>query len=145
MRYAGLLKESRHECETASALDPENYGFRSGAEAFDLDGKYQRAMDYRALDAGSNWSKRAEVSGLLSQGRNAEPLEKARTITDDPRVRLVEACLEKRQSSEIDQLSKDAHGFALSDPEIRYNTAEDEAFLRSEPSCSGITPSSSPR
>jgi len=128
LRYAGLLKEAQHECDTALALDPGNYGFRSCAMAFSLDGNYRREMEYLALDAGSSWAKRAEVGSLLRQGRNSEALEKARTDTDDPRVRLVEACLEKRPSSEIDELSKDAHGFALSDPEIRYTTAENEAF-----------------
>jgi hypothetical protein len=82
----------------------------------------------RRPNAGSHWSNRAEVGSLLREGRNAEALEKARTITDDPRVQLVEACLEKCPSSEIAEISRGAHGFALSDPEIRYTTAENEAF-----------------
>jgi hypothetical protein len=43
-------------------------------------------------------------------------------------MRLVEGCLEKRPSSEIAELSNGAHGFSLSDPEIRYTTARIEAF-----------------
>ena len=129
LRYAGLLKESQHECDTALALDPGNYGFRSCSMAFILDGEYPRGMEYIALDAGSHWSKRAEVTWLLRQGRNAEALENARAITvDDGRMQLAEACLQKRSSSEIDELSNRAHGFALSDPEIRFATAEIEAF-----------------
>ena len=128
LRYAGLLKEAQHQCDTALAHDPGNYGFRSCAQAFLLDGNYPRAMEYLALDAGSHWSNRSELLILLRQGRNDEALEKARTITDDPRMRLAEACLQKRSSSEIDELSNRAHGFALSDPEIRYSTAEIEAF-----------------
>jgi len=128
LRYAGLLKEAQRECDTALALDPGNYQFRSCARAFFLDANYQRATEYLALDAGSNYSKRNEVEILLRQGRNAEALEKVRTITDDPRMRLVEGCLEKRPSSEIAELSNGAHGFSLSDPEIRYTTAETEAF-----------------
>ncbi len=95
---------------------------------FFLDGNYQSEMEYLALDAGSHWSKRNEVLSLLRRGRNADALEKARTITDDPRIRLAEACLQERPSSEINELSNRAHGFALSDPEIRYTTAEIEAF-----------------
>jgi hypothetical protein len=53
------------------------------------------------------------------RGRNAEALENVRTITDDPRMRLVEGCLEKRPSSEIAELSNGAHGFSLSDKQIR--------------------------
>jgi serine/threonine protein kinase/tetratricopeptide (TPR) repeat protein len=128
LRYAGLLQEAQHECDTALALAPGNYGFRSCAMTFFLDGNYPRGMEYLALDAGSHWSKRAEVTSLLIQGRNVEALEKARIIKDDPRMRLVEACLQERPSSEIDELSNRAHDFSLSDPEIRYTTAEIEAF-----------------
>jgi len=128
LRYAGLLKESQHECDTALGLDPGNYTFRSCAVAFVQDGNYPRGMEYLALDAGSHWSKRNEVFILLRQGRTAEALEKVRTITDDPRMRLVEGCLERRPSSEIAELSDGAHGFSLSDPEIREGTAEIEAF-----------------
>jgi eukaryotic-like serine/threonine-protein kinase len=128
LRYAGLLKEAQHECDTALALDPGNYGFRSCAVAFVQDGNYPRGTEYLALDAGSHWSKRNEVFILLRRGRNAEALEKVRKIADDPRMRLVEGCLEKRPSSEIAELSNGAHGFSLSDPEIRHGTAEIEAF-----------------
>ena len=96
--------------------------------AFFLDGNYPRGMEYLALDPGSHWSKRNEVEILLRQGRNAEALEKVRTTTGDPRMRLVEGFLEKRPSSEIVELSNGAHGSSLSDPEIRYTTAETEAF-----------------
>jgi serine/threonine protein kinase/tetratricopeptide (TPR) repeat protein len=128
LRYAGLLKEAQHECDTALALDPGDYRFRSCAVAFVQDGNYPRGMEYLALDAGSHWSKRNEVFILLRRGRNAAALEKVRTINDDPRMRLVEGCLEKRPSSEIAELSNGAHGFSLSDPEIRHGTAEIEAF-----------------
>lgn len=64
----------------------------------------------------------------LRQGRNAEALEKARTITEDPRMRLAEGCLQKHSSSENDEHSNRAHDFSFSDPEIRYSTAEIEAF-----------------
>jgi serine/threonine protein kinase len=129
LRYAGLLKESQHECDTALGLDPGDYRFRSCSVAFFLDGNYPRGMEYLALDAGSHWSNRNEVYILLRQGRNAEALEKARTLTDDPRMRLAEACLQKRPTSEIDELSSGTRrGFALSDPEIRYTAAEIEAF-----------------
>ena len=132
LRYAGLLKEAEHECDTALALDPGNYTFRSCGFAFSLEGNYQREMEYLALDAGSHWVKRSEVFSLIRQGRNADALVKARTmadeITDDARVRLAEACLQKRPASEIDALSRDTRGYNLSDPEIRYTTAEIEAF-----------------
>ena len=38
LRYAGLLKEAQRECDTALALDPGNYQFRSCAVVFYRDG-----------------------------------------------------------------------------------------------------------
>jgi len=128
LRYAGLFKEAQHECDAALALDPGDYRFRSCAAAFFLDGDYPRGMEYLALDEGSQWSKVSEVTSLLRQGRNGEALDKARTIADDATMRLAEACLQKRPSSEIEELSTRAHGFPLSDPELRFLTAEIEAF-----------------
>lgn len=128
LRYAGLLKEAQHECETALALDPGDYRLRSCAMNFIWDGEYQRGTEYLALDEGSHWTKRAEVIALIRQRKNEEALDKARTIADDARMRLMEACLQKRPSSEIEELSARAHGFAVADPEVRYSTAEVEAL-----------------
>lgn len=72
--------------------------------------------------------RRAEVISLIRQRRNGEALDKARTIADDARMRLMESCLQKRSSSEIEELSARAHGFAVSDPEVPYSTAEVEAL-----------------
>src|SRR4029077_3745254 len=129
LRYAGLLKESQRECDTALGLDPGNYQFRSCARTFFLDGNYQRAMEYLALDAGSNYSKRNELEILLRRGRKTEALEKVHPLgAENLGMRLVEACLEERSASEIETLSKSAQSFAVSDPELRYATAGFEAF-----------------
>src|SRR6202040_2371936 len=50
-RYAGMLEQSTAECDTALALDPGNYAFRSCAWAFMELGKTERAADYVRLDA----------------------------------------------------------------------------------------------
>jgi hypothetical protein len=133
LRYAGLLKEAERECDTALALDPGNYQLRSCDKIFSLDGNNQRAMEYRALDMGSSYSKYAEVQILLRQGRKAEAQDKVRALTDDPtfaghQMRLLEACLEQRPDSAIEALAKGAESFPVSDPEIRYETAEFEAI-----------------
>ena len=128
LRYAGLLKEAQRECDTALAVDSGNYQFRSCEKAFSLGGNNERATKYRALDMGSSYSRGAEVQILLRQGKKAEALEKVRSLTDDPAFRLVEACLEQRPASEIDTLAKGAETFPVSDPEIRYLTAEFEAL-----------------
>jgi eukaryotic-like serine/threonine-protein kinase len=138
LRYAGLLKEAQRECDTALALDPGNYQFRSCARTFFLDGNYQRAVEYLALDAGSNYSKRNEVEILLRQGRKTEALEKVHPLTENLGMRLVEACLEERSASEIETLSKNALSFAVSDPEMRYATAEFEAFCGKDKAALGL-------
>src|SRR5437764_6841395 len=71
LRYAGLLKEAQRECDTALTLDPGNYEFRSCEKAFSLGGNNERAMEYRALDMGSSYSRQTEVQILLRQGKKA--------------------------------------------------------------------------
>ena len=127
LRYAGLLKEAQRECDTALVLDPGNYDFRSCARAFSLDGNYRRAMEYLALDNGSNYSNRNEVEILLRQGRKTEALEKVHSLTEAIGMRLVEACLAGRSASEIEALAKDVRNFVVSDPEVRYASADYEA------------------
>ncbi len=135
LRYAGLLRESQRECDTALALDPGNYEYRGCARSFSLDGNFQRALEYLALDSGSSYSKRNEVEILLRQGKRTEALEVVHPLTEYENsgmkfseMRLAEACLRGRPESEIEALSNDAQGFAVSDPEIRYATAEFQAF-----------------
>ena len=45
-RYAGMLEQSTNECNTALALDPGNYTFRSCAWAFMELGKTERASGF---------------------------------------------------------------------------------------------------
>jgi eukaryotic-like serine/threonine-protein kinase len=123
LRYAGLLKEAQRECDTALALDPGNYLLRSCARAFSLDGNYHRAREYLALDMGSNYSKRNNVEILLREGRKTEALEEVHGLG----MRLIEACLERRSTSEIEEISKDVLSFAVSDPEVRYASSDYEA------------------
>src|SRR5439155_6214361 len=58
LRYAGLLDQSAHECETSLALDRGNYHFRSCALVFMELNQQQTAMDFVRLDAGSEWAAR---------------------------------------------------------------------------------------
>src|SRR5450755_4125045 len=55
-RYAGMLERSATECDTALALDPGNFTFRSCAWAFMELGNPDRAEIYVRLDAGSEWA-----------------------------------------------------------------------------------------
>ncbi|MBV9574844.1 MAG: protein kinase, partial [Acidobacteriales bacterium] len=68
-RYAGMYEESGRECDTALALDPGNYGFRSCAWVFLGMGGTQRAMDFLRSDSGSEWSNYVMPSLLLREGK----------------------------------------------------------------------------
>ena len=71
-RYAGMLEQSTKECDTALALDPGNYIYRSCAWAFMELGKTERAADFIRLDAGSEWAAYVTPSLLLREGKIAE-------------------------------------------------------------------------
>src|SRR5262249_29294765 len=67
LRYAGILKETQQECETALRLDPGNFQFRSCSGAFSLAGQQDQARQFSNLDAGSEWSNNVEVHYLIRE------------------------------------------------------------------------------
>jgi serine/threonine protein kinase/TolB-like protein/Tfp pilus assembly protein PilF len=108
-RYAGMLEQSTSECDTALALDPGNYAFRSCAWAFMELGKTDRAEDYVRLDAGSEWAAYVMPSILLRQGRVQEAREAVKHMPTAPRYHrdLLEACLGLKPESELDRIAHD--------------------------------------
>jgi eukaryotic-like serine/threonine-protein kinase len=79
-RYAGLLDEAAKQCEKAYQLDPRNYTFRSCAITYEFLGKYDRAMDFMRLDAGSVWAASNTGDILLREGKVSEALEDYRKV-----------------------------------------------------------------
>ena len=69
LRYAGLFEESARECDSALALDPSDYSFRSCSLPLLLLGRFDRAKDFIRLDSGSQWSNTALFEVLLRQGK----------------------------------------------------------------------------
>src|ERR1700746_1382039 len=140
LHYAGLLKEAQHECDRALALDPSNYEFRNCARPFFLDGNYERAMEYLALDKGSTYSNHNEVDILLRQGKKTETLERIRGLNDAFGLGLVEVCLKGQPPAEIELLSKDFHRYvgSVSDPEVKYGAAQYEAVCGREQDAIGF-------
>jgi len=124
LRYAGLLERSTTECDTALALDPQNYMFRSCAWAFMELGNTQRARQYVLLDAGSEWAAYIMPSILLREGKIAEAREAVKRMPTAPRYHrdLLEACLGLRPASELDRLAHDAENNPPTepDPEVWY-------------------------
>jgi serine/threonine protein kinase/tetratricopeptide (TPR) repeat protein len=118
-RYAGMLQQSADECNTALALDPGNYTFRSCAWAFMELGKTDRAADFIRLDAGSEWAAYAMPSLLLRQGKTAEAREAVKRMPTTPRYHrdLLEACLELRPVAELDRMAQEAESSLPTEPD----------------------------
>jgi hypothetical protein len=120
-----MLQDATIECNTALALDPDNYIFRSCAWAFmDFD-KTSRAADFVRLDAGSEWANYVTPSLLLREGKVAEAREAVKRMPTAERYHrdLLESCLQLRPASELERLAHEALTTypAEPDPELWYN------------------------
>jgi len=103
LRYAGLLGESAHECDTALALD-RDYQFRSCSIAFRQLGQTQRAMEFVRLDAGSEFAARETAFILLGHGKVDEARQTIQRMSDTPQMGrdLLQVCLDPKQASQLD-------------------------------------------
>jgi TolB-like protein/predicted Ser/Thr protein kinase len=124
-RYAGMLEESARQCETALALAPGNYQFRSCAFALMELGQFDKAREFIQLDAGSEWANWATPFLLLREGKVAEARQAVKLMSPSPHYHrdLMEACLGLRPPSELDRLAHDAeiNGPGDPDPELAYH------------------------
>jgi eukaryotic-like serine/threonine-protein kinase len=124
LRYAGLLSDAARECDLALSLDPGNYGLRSCAFAFFEQGRTQRAMDFLALDSGSEWYKNVLPGVLLREGEMDQAKQAARHMTNE-RVwfgSLLQSCVGVHSASDLPDLVDNSTVLLLSqrDPEFRY-------------------------
>jgi hypothetical protein len=119
LRYGGLLEESARECDTARALDPENYRFRSCAWSFFELGKSDRAMDFVRLDAGSEWAKYVTPSILLRAGKVEEARQAVKRMSDNPAYHrdLLEACLQTRPGTDLDNVAEHTEQTVIAEPD----------------------------
>ena len=131
-RYAGMLEQATSECNTALAIDPGNFGFRSCAWAFMELGKLERAEDFVHLDAGSEWAAYVMPSLLLREGKIAQAREAVKHMPTAPRYHrdVLEACLQVRPASELDRMAQKAETSlpGEADPETWYNLGAIFAF-----------------
>jgi len=118
-RYAGMLGQSTSECNTALALDPGNYTFRSCAWAFMELGKSERAADFVRLDAGSEWAAYVMPSILLREGKIQEAREAVKRMPATPRYHrdLLEACLQLRPAADLDRMAQEAENSLPTEPD----------------------------
>ncbi len=118
-RYAGMLEQAASECDSALALDPGNYTFRSCAWAFMELGRTARAADFIRLDAGSEWAAYVTPSLLLREGKIPEAREAVKHMPTATRYHrdLLEACLELRPASDLDRIAHEAETSFPADPD----------------------------
>jgi serine/threonine protein kinase/Tfp pilus assembly protein PilF len=118
-RYAGMLEQSTTECNTALALDPGNYTFRSCAWAFMELGKTERAADFVRLDAGSEWSAYVLPSILIREGKIPEAREAVKRMPSTPRYHrdLLESCLQLRPAADLDRIAHEAETSLPTEPD----------------------------
>ena len=132
LRYTGMLEEATRECDTALALDPGNYQFRSCALAFMEVGNTERALEFLRLDAGSEWAAFITPAILLRAGKLAEAREAVKKMSANPVYHrdLLEACLGLRPPSELDRIARDFETTqpVEPDPELWYYQGSILAF-----------------
>jgi TolB-like protein len=139
LRYGGAIEESAHECDTALALDPGNYTFRSCAFTFDQLGDHPRAMDFLQLDAGSLWSSANLMREYIEDGKLAQAREIAQKFSGEstpasaPSVgdmATMAACIDNPSSANAFNLAHQwgAEVLADPDPEVSYVLAPEFLF-----------------
>jgi len=118
-RYAGMLEQSTNECNTALALDPGNYTFRSCAWAFMELGKTERAREFVRLDIGSEWAAYVMPSILLREGKIQEAREAVKHMPSTPRYHrdLLESCLQLRPATDLDRMAQEAETSLPTEPD----------------------------
>jgi serine/threonine protein kinase len=129
LRYGGMLDESAHECETALALDPGNYRYRSCSTTFDQQGNLARAMDFFQLDAGSEWEVGSLVGHYIRAGNLAQAREQSAKV-NRPREKMIDACLNRAPAADVDKFATEFAPIILGahDSEAKYMNAGYFAF-----------------
>jgi len=125
LRYAGMLDKAGEECNTARALDPGNFTFRSCAWAFVESGKTERAMDFVHLDAGSEWAAWVTPYIYLAEGKVSEARENAKNVgkASTYHRELMAACVAQQRPANMDQIVHDTESSVMTelDPEAWYH------------------------
>ncbi|HEX4440521.1 MAG TPA: protein kinase [Thermoanaerobaculia bacterium] len=123
LRYAGLLEDSARECDAARAADAHKRGLRSCALVFAGLGRYDQALAYARVDAGSNWSRDVEGMIALSQGKRGEALAALRRGDGGDIPAMIEgeggADAAQRRADKVEALDRDNP-----DPENHYIYAQ---------------------
>src|SRR5216684_1966915 len=132
LRYAGMLDQATQECNSARALDPGNFTFRSCAWAFVESGKTERAMDFVHLDAGSEWAAWVTPYIYLAEGKVSEARENAKNVgkASTYHRELMAACVAQQRPANMDQIVRDTESSVMTedDPEAWYQVGAVMAY-----------------
>ncbi len=124
LRYAGALEDSARECDTAAALDPGNFDFRSCAITFYELGRTDRALEFLRVDSGSEWTIDMLPSILLRAGNLDAARQALSRMSANPTWYrfLLSACIQPKNVWEADEAVRNALPALLveRDPELRY-------------------------
>jgi serine/threonine protein kinase/TolB-like protein len=118
-RYAGMLEQSTQECNTARALDPGNFSFRSCAWSFLEMGKTDRAMDFVHLDAGSEWAAWVTPYVYLAEGNVAEARAAAKNMGKASSYHrdLMEACTAQQRPADFEKIVRESESSVMMEPD----------------------------
>jgi TolB-like protein len=118
-RYAGMLEQSTQECNTARALDPGNFAFRSCAWSFLEMGKTDRAMDFVHLDAGSEWAAWVMPYIYLAEGNldGARAAAKNMGKASYYHRELMEACTAAQKPADFAKIVHDNESSVMTEPD----------------------------
>ncbi len=127
LRYAGMLEQSTQECNTARALDPGNFAFRSCAWAFQEMDKPDQAMEFVHLDAGSEWAAWVTPYVYLGEGKLAEARAAAKNMgtASTYHKALMEACTAAQRPADLQTIVRATESSVMLelDPEEWYHIA----------------------
>jgi eukaryotic-like serine/threonine-protein kinase len=130
LRYGGAIEESARECDTALALDPGNYAFRSCVFSFEQLGNYARAKEFLQLDSGSAWAASNMIRLDIRDGKLAPVRDLAEKFRDQKWGPEMLACATHPGSENAAKLAQQEADqvFADPDPEVHYVVASDVLF-----------------
>ncbi len=130
LRYGGAVEESARECDTALALDPGNYAFRSCVFSFEQLGNYARAKEFLDLDSGSAWASSNMIRLYIRDGNLGPVRDLAEKFREQPWSAVMLACVDHRGSENAAKLAQQegADTLADPDPETHYVVASDVLF-----------------
>jgi eukaryotic-like serine/threonine-protein kinase len=120
LRYAGLLDESGRECNTALALDRNNYQLRSCSGVYVQLGQPEQAMEFVRLDAGSEYAAMQAGTILLGEGKLAEARQAVQKASNSPLMGrdLIQSCVDPPHSAACDAAAQKVEATALAGVDV---------------------------